>query len=331
MNPQDYGFLVTLFLCGLVLIVLVALFSILRNTFKDFYEARQYFNRDDQSLQLPQGIFAWLIPFFKKFDFQEMLFTHGVDAYMYLRFVRATLVILIIISILACAILFPINYVGTNKNLNPSRHDYVEGLDILSMANIENGSKLLWAHVVFTAVVTLLTCAVFWWEYREYFRVRNMYKRRIIPSNYSVIVRGIPIIDCNQQTLLHFLDKVTPLRPLISEVSVFYLTPELDKLLDAREKAIQNLEAAEEKARRDSKKTPAVRHGLFVMFGESEPAIPYYSREISRLEDQIRDLQQRVPSPHQPPSGVAFITFSSQKAAQMVSQVILSKRYPRHW
>lgn len=97
----------------------------------------------------------------------EILTTHGTDAYMYLRFLRACLMMVTVIGILAWFILFPINQAGDNKDLDSSNPLHTEGLATLSIANIPEKSRLLWAHFAFTFVVTAIVTLVLWWEFKE--------------------------------------------------------------------------------------------------------------------------------------------------------------------
>ncbi|KAL1920082.1 uncharacterized protein VTP21DRAFT_1228 [Calcarisporiella thermophila] len=97
----------------------------------------------------------------KTLSFDESFYlTHvGLDATMYLRFLGMACRFLLLNSIIVGATLLPLHYYGVDSSLE---------LDRLSVANIADGSSLLWAHAFGTYVVAcswMYLCYVNWFDY----------------------------------------------------------------------------------------------------------------------------------------------------------------------
>jgi hypothetical protein len=70
--------------------------------------------------------------------------------------------------------------------------DPQDGLLRLTMANIENGSSLLWFHVVGIYVYSFVTYYAMFNLYRKYAAWRIHVMQRTMASNYTVLVRNLP-------------------------------------------------------------------------------------------------------------------------------------------
>lgn len=325
MNPQDSGFVVTLVINAVVAIIAFTIFCIFRMKMKTFYQTRC--EVENGPPELPRTFLSWLIPFFKNMNFGEILKTHGTDAYMYLRFLRASLLMVTAIGVLGWIILFPINHSGHNKSLPSDDPLYCEGLATLSIANIPEESDLLWAHFVFTFVVTAIVTAILWWEYREYCRVRLLFKRIKIPSNYSIMIKALPKDVNTPAELENYVNKMAPVKGSVVDTQLFYTTEKLNKKIIAREEAVRKLEHAKAEFKKKGEE-PVCKDGFLGLLGNKHPAIEFWSKRLEGKNTQIEELQKAVGGEMEPSAGVAFVSFSSQKSAQVMSEVVVSKNYP---
>ncbi|GAB4826544.1 hypothetical protein Ancab_033438 [Ancistrocladus abbreviatus] len=123
---------------------------------------------------------------------EEELIEHvGLDSAAYLRIYLLGLKIFVPITVLALAILVPVNL--TNSTLALANVTYSD-VDKLSISNIPLGSQRFWAHVVMAYAFTFWTCYVLAKEYERIATLRLQFlasERRHL-DQFTVLVRNIP-------------------------------------------------------------------------------------------------------------------------------------------
>lgn len=92
----------------------------------------------------------------------------GMDAVIFLRFTRMCRNIFVLLSVLGCAILIPINY--TN-----SAPPYDEWLMRITPKNVWGSPQ--WATVVFAYLLTIIVCGFLWWNYKKVVQLRRTYMK----------------------------------------------------------------------------------------------------------------------------------------------------------
>ncbi|CAL3967806.1 unnamed protein product, partial [Diplocarpon coronariae] len=80
----------------------------------------------ERSAPLPTGWLNWIGPFWRTPDIYALQH-QSLDAYLFLRFLRMTVVIMFVGCCITWPVLFPVNITGGAGN---------EQLDILSMSNV---------------------------------------------------------------------------------------------------------------------------------------------------------------------------------------------------
>lgn len=91
----------------------------------------------------PPGLFGWVKPTWSTplVWFQR---NRGLDALLYLRFLKSCIALFAVNSLIGLVILIPTNAAGGNNKLPQDNPLHVSGLDVISMANISPGSDLYW-------------------------------------------------------------------------------------------------------------------------------------------------------------------------------------------
>lgn len=89
------------------------------------------FRKRERTKPLPSGFFNWIGPFAKIPDLYALQH-QGLDAYLFLRFLRMTVVIMFVGCCITWPVLFPINATGGGG---------ASQLDILSISNISVKSQ----------------------------------------------------------------------------------------------------------------------------------------------------------------------------------------------
>ena len=111
----------------------------------------------------------------------------GLDAYLFLRYLRTLLRIFIPLAFVILPILVPINLYG-GRGL----HHGVGGLDQASWTNIApSHTNRYWAHLCLSILVVLWVCRIFWYELDSYTRLRQRRLLTQAPAT-TVLVTDIP-------------------------------------------------------------------------------------------------------------------------------------------
>jgi len=80
----------------------------------------------------------------------------GMDGVMYLKFLKYSMYLCIVMAVLGNAIITPINFTGGNQYLNTTEIAFTTGLDQFSLANVSQGSHLMWVHLVSVFIFSIL-------------------------------------------------------------------------------------------------------------------------------------------------------------------------------
>ena len=167
-----------------VAVVVLGLFSFLRPRLKQIYSPRQLLLDVMFPLgKLPNSFFAWIIPAFMASD-DDVFYYTGIDALVYMRFLRLCVKISLVIMPYGIAVLLPLNYFGRGA---------LHGLDRIAMSNIAPQSSKFWAHVISAWVYTVIICYLLYEEWRVYIIYRQEYLSYGRGHQYAVLIRDIPV------------------------------------------------------------------------------------------------------------------------------------------
>jgi hypothetical protein len=114
---------------------------------------------------LGKGILAWVVPLWSTSE-QDLVNLVGLDAALFMRFTRMCRNIFVILSLLGCGILIPVNWV----NFWPADDVW---LAKVTPRNVWGAP--LWATVVFAWLLTIIVCGFLWWNYRKVLQLRRQY------------------------------------------------------------------------------------------------------------------------------------------------------------
>ena len=98
----------------------------------------------------------------------DLLKAIGMDAYVFLRFLKLAATVLSITSFLGLIILLPVYFTGEGN-------DNIFGINLYSMANLKTNSSRLWASWVFTYVYTIIFLYFIHLEYKNFAAKRKQY------------------------------------------------------------------------------------------------------------------------------------------------------------
>ena len=144
------------------------IFSFLRPYHQALY-APKLKHADEKHAPPPLGKtpWAWLVPIFKISE-DTMAGQIGMDATIFLRFVRMLRNIFLCLAILGLAILIPVNL----NNLS----DEGKGEDFLvKVTPLHVWNEAQWAQVVVAYLCNIIVAGFLWWNYRKVVQLRRWY------------------------------------------------------------------------------------------------------------------------------------------------------------
>ena len=214
----------------------------------------------------PKGPWQWIFTIFKTTN-TDFIQKCGLDAYFFLRYLRALLKIFLPILIIILPTLLPVNAVGGRGSefargpFQSSTYTNVTGLDQLAWGNVSPfHNNRYWAHLVLALIVIVWSCYVFFDELKGYVRLRQAYltspQHRLLASATTVLVTAIPSKWCTVEALEGLYD-VFP--GGIRNTWINRRFDELHEKVKYRDKVALRLEKAETDLIRKAKKVATKR------------------------------------------------------------------------
>ncbi|CAN8102848.1 unnamed protein product [Discula destructiva] len=331
--------------------VYFAIFLILRRSQRRWYAPRSYIGslRESQRTPaLPTGLFNWFGTFWKIPD-TLALQNQSLDAFLYLRFIRITILISFVGCCITWPILFPINATGSAGQSQ---------LDILSYTNINQNTQanryyahalVAWVFLGFVMYVIFREC-VYYVNLRQAFLISPLYSDRV--SSRTVLFTSVPD---------NFLDERKLRKVFGPSVLHVWISGNIDKiqeLADERDKTALKLETAEvkliklaNKARNKSlkkgapeqeevrppldaesgsiaarwvpaKKRPTHKLGFLGLIGKKVDTIDWCRQELLRLIPETAAAQGEYRNGNYKKNPAVFIEFRSQAEAESALQVL---------
>ena len=209
----------------------------------------------------------------------ELVEKVGLDAAVFLRFLRMLRWLFTGIAALTCGVLIPINVTYNLKNVKS------EDRDVLSMLTIRDvQDKILFAHVVVTYLVSFGTMATVWWHWKAVIRLRKQWFRspEYVQSFYArtLMLLDVPKRMQSDEGIRAIFDSVNAPYPTTS-VHVGRHVGKLPELIEYHNDTVRELEKALVKYLKDGKigkKRPTIKTGGFMCCGgEEKDAIDFYT------------------------------------------------------
>lgn len=315
----------------LVGLIVLIIFSCLRPKLPHVYQFRRLLNRyrsynnfNGARVGFPSkrpetGLFGWLGPALGTKE-DEIVSRIGLDAAMFLRFVKSQLLSFAIVTLVCCLVLWPAYGTASNKDL-PKLADgtndpkFVEGLQILSLSNVPVKDARVWA----TILMEYFVCAVFLYflhrDYSQYAVYRREYRTTENPANYAIAVYDIPTGMNTEDAVRERFELMVP-----GQVSEVVLARKAKKGMKA-EKLLGKMISKKERAeflRAQDNVEPMTRPGCcgFCMCWKPKvEAVPFFTGEQERLEADITDQGLKAPN-----ANSAIVVFKNKRAASLIVQ-----------
>lgn len=223
----------------------------------------------------------------------ELLDGIGLDAVVFLRFMRMFRNLFALFGVLGVAIIIPVNIIFNKKS---SWSDNVSQTDTFMLMTpiLVSGDGML-PHVIMGYLITLCTLAYLWHNFRVIVRMRRglfmspEYQRALFMR--SLLVTEIPRRDATNEGLRRLMDSKFKVNRPIQQVAIGKATAGIQKLIEQHSQAVMQLERY--MAKYLKKPDPSRRPTTTTLkedreaFGRKADAIQYWAFRMKTLEKRV--------------------------------------------
>lgn len=151
-------------------VLLAAGFCLLRPRTNAVYAPRaKHADAKHAPPRLDQGYLSWIHPI-KNVGEHELMEKIGMDAVVFLRFLKMLRNIFLVISVLGLGIILPVNLTGGGSS---GGTDQITRL-VKFTPQFGTGSKF-WAYTICAYLFDGIICFFIWWNYRKVLQLRRKY------------------------------------------------------------------------------------------------------------------------------------------------------------
>ena len=277
-NDSTQAFVVVIVICLIIFITAVLFFSTVRTKLRQVYSPRQLLLESKllPSGKTPRSFFSWILPAFHATE-DDIFHIAGIDAVIYMRFIKLLLKFALVTMPLGIVILLPLNFHGGN--------DIVPGMERISMSNVSAKSNKLWAHFLAIWTYSLVIFYLTYQEWKTYIKYRQMYLSKGLGKQYALLVQNLPKDMIDEHKLKMYLDKSFP-----HKVTRVYIIEDLshwDRLIQEHNSLVYCYERSqlhfEQKGERQLRRTTPC--------SPSEDALSFYENELQLLQAELEEEQ----------------------------------------
>lgn len=329
-NTSTQTVLTSLATNAVVFGVFVCGFLVLRLKFKRIYLPKSSYDlvpEEQKPEPLPPGIYQWLWVLLRKKE-AFILKQAGLDGYFFIRY----LFVILSFTLFGCfflAILLPVNATGGLDG---------QGLDLLSIANVSKHNRY-YCHVFIAWCFYGLFMFVLYRELVFYnsmrLAVQSSPKYARLLSSRTVLFQTVTDQFLDEQDFTKLFEGVKRVWITRGQKELARKVKQRDQIAFKLEGALHNLlqKAVKAKLKADkkgeiiepvneiacyvpTKKRPS--HKLKPLFGEKVDTIDWCSEQISKLDEEIKELQSNYKKVK--PMNSVFVEFDNQYYAQLAYQ-----------
>ncbi|KAI6247354.1 hypothetical protein HI914_03961 [Erysiphe necator] len=349
-NTTVSALLATLIPTAITSAVYLGIFLVLRRSQNRFYAPRTYLGtlrEDERTEPLPNGWLDWISSFTKIPDYAALK-SQSLDAYLFLRFLKITVVVMFVGVLITWPILFPVYITGGFHSGQ---------LDMLSMSNINKSGSgkhryyatTFVAWIFFSFVLYLVTReSIFFINIRQAFLLSPLNTHKI--SARTVLFTSVPAKYRDESKLRQIFGSC------VKKVWITKDSSEVDDLVSERDDLLLRLESSEvklikiantERLKINKKKAgdnnsssevaapvpaslvdywvpenkrPTHKLGLFGLVGQKVDTIKWCRNRLESLIPAAKAAQTAYKSEEANKTGSVFIEFNLQSEAQAAFQ-----------
>jgi hypothetical protein len=270
----------------------------------------------------------WLWPLWQTTE-EDMVTLVGLDATVFMRFTRMCRNIFLVLTVLGCCVLLPVNY-STAEHF-----DNETWLSRTTPVNVWNNAQ--WALVAVAWVINIVVCGFLWWNYRKVLRLRRQYyespEYQQSLHARTLMLYDIPKNMSTDEGIARIIDEVVP-NSSFSRTAVARNVRILPELISEHDKAVRKLEKVLAKYLKDPQNLPAARpvcrpskkdraYDTYPK-GQKVDAIQYWTDRIKALEIEIKEVRGSVDKRNAMSYG--FASYSDISEAHAIAYTLRKKK-----
>ncbi|PWN37890.1 DUF221-domain-containing protein [Meira miltonrushii] len=305
-------------------------FEILRANNKIVYEPKRKYAEVGGPAPPPlsYSFFGWMAPTWR-YSEDDLLNNAGMDAVVFLRFIRLCCWICTALAVILGATLIPVDLIY-NLKVKSGSQDYTSSGTALSVITLaEMNGNFLYAHVIMSYVAVIVTLFfVFRW-YKSMVVLRWKYFRSEAYQS-SFAARTLMLTNVPRQ-----LQSDAAISGLLSSIGLPYPTTEvhigrvvgsLPELIEKHDEMVRKLEHVLAKYLKDPNNVPSKRPMIRTskMGSEKVDAIDYYTAQINKLEAAVENWRERIAE--KKPESYGFASMAAVPYAHAAAKSLKNKR-----
>ncbi|KAF9917193.1 hypothetical protein BX616_001673 [Lobosporangium transversale] len=278
--------------------------------------------QDKRAPRLEEGWFSWMKPVWSCPD-EVLMDKIGLDAVVFIRFLRMCRNVFIVMAIIGCCVLIPINVIIT-KRVQMDGKEPTDKIGMLTMAGVEE-KNWLWAHVAACWFFSLLLYYATFHGYKTFLKFRihyfqsEAYQEEM--ASRTLMLAGLPSSLQSDDKLANFMNGMgLPEKAVLALVG--RKVDKLPELMDKHKQMVKALEKVVAKYYADPNRLPSKRPTVRAggLCGSKIDAIDFYSQRIEELTDQIEKTRMQVNTSQ--PTNYGFVSYETIHAAHRVAKIL---------
>lgn len=233
----------------------------------------------------------------------------GLDATIFLRFTRMLRNLFLSLSLIGLLITIPVNVSLSDDSIKQKGNTFSLLTPLFIFGNA------WWSHVVCSWAFDIILAYFLWHNYRKVRQLRRAYfsspEYQMSLHARTLMVTDIPSKMRTDEGILRLTDEVNP-TGLLPRASIGRNVKILPKLIEEHEEIVKKLESVLSKYLKNPDKHPATRPTMKPprKFRGDKPkgkvdSIEYLTNRIRELEQEIRDVRDRIDKRDAMPYGFA--------------------------
>ncbi|GAB0132304.1 hypothetical protein EsDP_00000745 [Epichloe bromicola] len=258
---------------------------------------------------------AWITPLIhtKEVALMQQI---GMDATVFLRFIRMLRNMFLVLALIGVGILVPVNISNFQKFDYMGKPDETQWMLRITPRNTFD--KPIWAVVLVGYAFNFVVMGFLWWNYRRVLALRRIYfdsdEYQNSLHSRTLMLFDIPRQGCSDEGIARIIDSVVP-NSSFARTVVARNVKDLPDLIEEHDKAVRKLEKVLAKYLKDPRNLPAARPTCkaskkdrsFDTYpsGQKLDAIDYLTQRIRDLELEIKEVRKSVDKRGTMPYGFA--------------------------
>ncbi|KAJ6785604.1 hypothetical protein PWT90_00476 [Aphanocladium album] len=323
---------------------LAACFSLLRPHNQAVYAPKvKHADEKHAPPTIGKSLFAWIPPVLHTNE-DVLMYTVGMDATIFIRFMRMCRNMFLALSVVGISILVPVHLTNVPASLRDKSN--LGWLTNISPLNVFGRAQ--WCQVVCAYAFDAIVAGFLWWNYRKIAMLRRKYFEtddfQSSLASRTLMFYDLPRENASDEGIARIIDEVAP-SSSFARTAIARNVKELPELIEQHDHTVRKLEKVLARYLKNPQQLPPNRptckpskkdHSYSTYpSGQKLDAIEYYTKRIRALEDEIKQVRASVDKRSSMPYGFASyadiaeahsIAYSFRKKKPHGSTVALAPR-----